>query len=460
MRFLSALVFSLFISSHAMAAMTADTWKSQLQEQIQQLQAQSPSIKATGEVTVQEAAGGQIVASLPILTVTSPDRSTWSIPPIQIQATSATNNIVIKLPATVTRYDAGKKEIARMNIGAQALNARWNESAHTFESLNGIVRNITFNDTIANAKSSVGNVTITANKGAPVEFIATDIRNTTVQKDETVNMAITKASITYQIPAADSMSLPRLIGYFNPAILLSENREIVFTVSAEQLGITNGTGHLTTLQKLNTKFDLQPKGQSISGVLDAQAYIINQTPASPYGFALPRQAELIANITNVPVEMVSFAPGMSLKMARKALDQAGTVIDITKLNIVTFDNAKLSGTGHLKADNETPSGFAGRINIKIENLKDMIAANQLQLLQPDNGTNRSGRTQGLMAMMMLQGMGKQNGTDTEFALDLTADGQTLVNGQDLSGLIGSKSKAKSIDTVPAIPLTPVKSSNL
>jgi hypothetical protein len=460
MRFLFALVFSLFISANALAALTSDDWQSQLQQQIQQLQTQSPTIHANGNVTVQQ--GPSILrATLPAFTVTTPDQSYWSVPSIIMQISPSSGSVTIALPSTILRYNADKKEIARMVLGGQSLNGHWSTTGHYLESLNGVIKNMAFSDTIANAKSSVASVAIAANKGSPVEFVATDVRSMTVQNQKTSNTAIAKATIMYQMPSANQMTLAHLLGYLNPAILLAENQEVVFTMNAEQIATTDGGNRVTNLQKLTTKFDLRPNGTTVSGNVSAQALIVTQNPASAYGFVLPRQADLTASISNLPIEMVSFAPGMSANMAKSAMANAGTIINISKLNMTTFDQGKLNGTGMFKATNETPSGFTGRLTLNIENLKDLIASNQMQLLQPDKNTNRSAKTQSLMAMMMLQGMGKQNGNETEFVLDLTSDGQTLVNGQDLSGLVGGgKAKTKTIETVPSVPVQPVKSSNL
>lgn len=455
MRILSAAVLSLFFSTSAYASVTAEQWQGQLQSEIQRIQTQSPDIRAQGEVVVQES-GGQLRAVLPALTVTSPDKSQWSIPSIIMTGSTSSNAVTIALPSTITRFNAAKAPIAKMTLGAQALNGSWNFSSNSFDTLNGTVKNVNFNDTIAHSQSAVGNVAISANKGSAIEFIANDIKNTTTIDQKQLDSSAGKVSLGYQLPD-NKLTLPRLIGLFNPSILLTENKEIGITAVAEQLSSTGADNRTTTIQKVSSNWKLQPKGKIIAANTTTQIFIVKQSPESMYGFALPQQLDLNANVANMPLELVSFAPGMSATMAKQTMAKAGTVINIPKLLIKTFDQGTIMGNGSLKANANVPAGFTGRLTLKIENLKQLIATMQAGMLQPDAGSNRAAKTQALMAMMMIQGLGKQNGSSTEFIVDLTAEGQTLVNGQDFSGLI---SNGKGANSIPALPVIPVTGSNI
>ena len=457
MRFLSAAAFSLLFSTSAFAAVTAQDWQNELQSEIQRLSAASPDFQAMGGVAVQEV-NGQLRATLPALVVTSPDKSSWQIPSIIMTGSASSDSVNITLPSTITRYNAAKAAIATMRLGAQTLNGSWNQSDNYFNSLNGNIKDVSFSDTIAKSSTQVGNIAIAASKGSSVQFSASDVRNTTTNKEQqTLSSAIGKVNIAYQLPETNKLTLTRLIGLFNPAILLAENQKIGITVTTEQAGMTDGKGRTTTAEKVISAWQLEPKGTIIAASTNTQAFIVRQTPESPYSFVLPQKLDLTATIASLPHELVSFAPGMSYTMAKAAMAKAGTTINLTNLKITTFDQGVLTGKGSVKADNNVPSGFVGRVNLSIKELKQLVNTMQMQLLQPDSGTKRAAKTQSLMAMMLLQGMGKQNGSDTEFVVDLTSEGQTLVNGQDLSGLLPG---AKGANSVPSVPVTPVTGSNL
>jgi hypothetical protein len=455
MRFLSVLILSLFFSAPAFAALTANQWQSQLQAEIQRIEASSSDIKLQGGVTVQEV-NGMLQATLPAMTVVSPDKSQWSIPSISLQASStagAAAPVTITLPASITRYNASKQEIAKMTLGSQALNGNWNMSGSYFETLNGNIKNVTFNDTIAHSQSNVGNIALSANQGSQVQFLVTDIRNTTLKDRKQLNSAVAKMNVAYQLSEGNKLTLMRIIGLFTPVLLLTENQKVGITATAEQVSLTGADDRTTTMQKLVSTWTLQPKGKIIGATSDTKVFVVRQSPESLYSFVLPQQMDMTATISDLPLELVSFAPGMSFTMAKEALAKSGTTIDVSKLMIRTFDQAVLNGNGKLKANSSVPSGFTGRITLQVKDLKELISTMQMQLLQPDSGTNRASKTKALMAAMMLQGMGKQNGANTEFVIDLTADGQTLVNGQDFSGLIPGGKGAAMPTAMPVPPVT-------
>ncbi len=213
MRFLTVLVFSLFISTQAFAALTAAQLQTQLQAEVQRIEASSPDIKLQGGATVQEA-NGRLQATLPAMIVVSPDNSQWSIPSIKLDVSAISGNnapVTITLPSTITRLNASKQEIAKMTLGSQALNGTWNVDGNYFDSLNGNVKNVTFNDTIAHSQSNVGNIALSANKGSATQFLVSDIRNTTSKNGKALSSAVAKMNIAYQLPEGNRLTLTRII---------------------------------------------------------------------------------------------------------------------------------------------------------------------------------------------------------------------------------------------------------
>lgn len=460
MRFLSAavptLMMSLMITTAASAATTPVQWQGQLQSEIERLSANSPDIEALGRVSVEEV-NGQLQATIPTLMITSPDKSTWQIPSITMVGSTSSDTVTITLPSTITRYNAAKAPIATMKLGQQSLNGRWNHAGNYFNSLNGNIKTITFEDTIAKSLSRVANAAITANKASDIQLTASDINTSMNKNGKTLNSAIGRMNIAYRLPEANGLTLTGVIGLFNPSILLSEGRKVGITVTAEQASATDENSRTTTIEKVASDWNLEAKGTIIAATTKTQAFIVRQTPESVYSFALPQKLDLNASIANLPRQLVSFAPGMSFTMAKEELAKAGTTINLSKLTLTTFDQGVIEGNGSVKANSTVPSGFVGRVTLKIKDLKGMISTSQMQLLQPQQGVNRAAKTQSVMALMLLQSMGKQNGNDTEFVLDLTPEGQTMVNGQDFSGLLSGLKGGKAM---PSLPVTPVKGSDL
>ena len=84
----------------------------------------------------------------------------------------------------------------------------------------------------------------------------------------------------------------------------------------------------------------------------------------------------------------------------------------------------LKGQGAVKPDLTTPSGLVGRVTIQMEKMQEALAQAQQD----------PGKAQGVLGLMLLQGLGRADQETTRFVLDLTPDGQTLLNGQDFSAV--------------------------
>ena len=158
-----------------------------------------------------------------------------------------------------------------------------------------------------------------------------------------------------------------------------------------------------------------------------------QTPATAYDFILPKKLHLAADIVNMPLQALSFAPGQGWEMAKKAAAQAGTQITLNDITWTTNNPSSLKGKGALKANDTVPLGMTGKVTFDINDLQALITSVQQQMSRP--GTDAAVKTKSFMVLMMLQGLGKQNSQTTQFILDLAETGQVLVNGNDISGLL-------------------------
>ncbi|MDB5477742.1 MAG: hypothetical protein JWM96_237 [Alphaproteobacteria bacterium] len=432
MRFPIILFFLAALCLNSQAhAFGASSWQTQLQNEIKKIEAQSPDIKAQGEVTTEES-GGVIRAILPTLIVTSPDKSQWTIPSITLQTNNAdalTGPVTITLPAQITRQNAGKRDIAAMGIGQQNLSGTWNFASNSFQSLNGNLKALSFNDSVIQSNSTVSDVTIAATRPDSIDLSAINIATA----GEKSRSSIGKLTLKYKLPGNNGLSLLRIVGLLNPALLVAENKRLALDATAEQISLTDSDNQTTTMEKLVSAIQVEETGKKVTGHNQLQAFIVHQSPESAYGFLLPRQLTMNSDIDDLPGELISFAPGMSLAMAKESMARAGTRITIRELNSQGFGPTVITGHGNLKANGTVPAGFTGRITLNIQGLNDAVASMQSQLL--NQGGNKSLATQSMLVTMMLQGMARQNGNRSEFIIDLTPEGQILVNGQDLSGVL-------------------------
>lgn len=462
MRFLSAALFSvLMVSTSPASAVTAPQWQSQLEGEIQRITARSPDVDIVGKVAVEDV-NGQLRATLPGLVITSPDKSQWRVPPIVLLGSTQSDAIEVTLPETVTRYNTAQAPIATMRLGTQNLKGRWDYKGNYFNALQGSIQNVRFEDSIARSASRVSSITLDAASGANIAIRARDVHSTAINPGGgDLTTSVGNMVIAYRLDGDNRLTLTRLVGLFNPAILLTEGKKTTLTLTGEQISTTDAKGRTTSVEKAVSEWQLQPKGAIISADNQTQLFIVRQTPETVYQAFLPQKLEVNASADKLPQELVSFAPGMSGTMARQALAKAGTVIKLEKLRLTTFDQGVISGNGSLRASTDVPSGFIGRMTLSFDNMKQLVNTTQMKLLQPDSGANRAAATQSLMGLMLLQGMGRQEGEATKFVLDLTSEGQTLVNGQDFSGLLsGLKGGGKGGNAMPAVPVAPVSGSNL
>ena len=127
---------------------------------------------------------------------------------------------------------------------------------------------------------------------------------------------------------------------------------------------------------------------------------------------------------------------VSSTMLMEAANQAGTELRLDKL---TLDTPAASGsmTGAVQMLSKAAMGAVGGAELVLRGLDSAIEA-----MKPKPGAKPDPSTQETLGMLaMLQAMGQQGkdagGKDTRtYKLELTEDGQMLLNGADMSAMMG------------------------
>ncbi len=184
----------------------------------------------------------------------------------------------------------------------------------------------------------------------------------------------------------------------------------------------------------------------------------------PEGFGttlMPETSSLTGQIKALPKSLVVFGALVPVTGVQGLLAQTGTQFDINEVKMITANGASMTGNGWFKAaqpDSQFP--VSGRMNIEWQNLQQVLTSLQ-QGFSAGSG-NRAQSAQSMVLLMLLQGMGKTVDKTTQYTVDMTPDGNIMLNGQDVTAMftgprsmLNMFSSQPSQSRVPAFPVTPV-----
>ena len=227
----------------------------------------------------------------------------------------------------------------------------------------------------------------------------------------------------------------------------------------------NDTVYETTTTAQNIA--LQAKSQFVTGDQTGdkagdKANIIFHTQADnftrmPQNFAnglMPSKLSMTGQIKSLPKALIVFGALMPIPGLEATLAKMGTQIDIDNVNAVTNNGATLSGNGFFKAAGEgSPLPVSGRMNLTWENLQQVLTS--LQQGFSKGGGDRAQTAQSMVLLMALQGLGKAENQKTSYTVDLTPEGQVILNGQDVTAMfVGPNSLLRFFQPKPKQPTVP------
>ena len=151
---------------------------------------------------------------------------------------------------------------------------------------------------------------------------------------------------------------------------------------------------------------------------------------------LPTQAlwqgiiEVIESSAELPLEVIQM---MLLQRVTEAALAASTGLNITKLN-VDAPGIGITGAGGIKADGASMYGVTGQFDVTVRGMDSMIAA-MMDAPEDETAMEIAG------ALSLMQALGApetdQDGVSVRrYLLTIGADGQMLLNGNDLQAMLG------------------------
>ena len=196
------------------------------------------------------------------------------------------------------------------------------------------------------------------------------------------------------------------------------------------------------------------KGDKVDILLHAKGANFQRQPDSFMRGLMPKNLSLTGRIKSLPKALVIFGAVVPIPGLQSTLAQMGTQIDIDDLNMTTANGATLKGNGWFKAAPPASTlPVSGRAALKWENLQQVLTSLQ-QGFSSGNG-DRAQTAQSMVLLMMLQGMGKGAGNSTAYTVDLTPEGQVILNGQNVSAMfVGPNSLLHFFEPKPAPPANP------
>lgn len=433
----------LTIPLHGNAAiLTANDWQKQLQGEIQGLASHTPSMTVQGNVSVSEK-GGQWVATLPAMTIAASDSARFKVPSIILYADNTTGqagNVRIQLPETIPYHDATGRERGNVKIATQNISGKWNYSGSYFENLSGTLENVVYYDEIGRSQSTISQIVLNAVDPRTPQMTANKIQNIVQNQGAVIRSSVQSTTLRYEFAPNSKMTLIRVVGLLNPVWLLADHQPMTINVAAEGIVHTDRLAQVTYVKSVTSRLQVLPREDDnalLGGRMNVVIQDVKQQPESYYSFILPQKLSLLGTLNNMPVQILS----QPFNVVQGLMVEAGTRADISEIIWDTNSKTRLTGTGWMRAAAGVPLGMVGRLSLTIEDLRAMNAALQKQLAVP--GTDIKVKTQGYMLLMLLQSFAKEGSETSEIVLDFTADGQVLVNNQDISALLSRVSGLRS-----------------
>lgn len=458
----------------------------------QQLQAEwtdfakrvGPGLASTGTITVAPAGSGY-TATLPTMRFNLQNNTSLNLDKVTVTAkpdASGVINLAITLPSTIPNMTGANNTtpVGAVTIGSQSLKAvvKPVDGTWQIQSVNGQFGTVAWKQN-TNSASSVaaampvhatisrfsvngqpGQMNVTAS-GVKTISNAGDIQTIdqlVLQQKTATNGALRLSDIFVML--ADTMpdmngSTGGLGKWLNGAANLS--------IQIKNLKNTDSTGlvltSVDTLTLDNAITQADAGKIAVRSIGDLKNIHVNMPAA--FADTAPRNLQFTTSLRNLPMQYfnMAFSTPEEKALARMALANAQTQLQIDNLQVDTRSGLKANGTGLLTSTMVPPTYTTGTVTLNLVNLQDTMTKLQQSMSSPSAGSNNAPV---MMALMMLQGLGQTNNSQpnqTQYVVTFTPDGKTLLNNQDLSGLTKLATGAAGMATggikpAPAVP-TPV-----
>jgi hypothetical protein len=414
-------------------AVAPDAWQKELQSNLQSMTGSSVNVTSSGPVKVTPQ-GANLRAELPAITVKNDDGTSWQIPSIIMTRPVTGDALAITVPKNVTRSKAGVA-VGMVMIGQQNLTGTWNDKTSRFDALQGELKNINIQQNDNSTKAAIDTIDIATPSAGAMKIVLNNLQGSSFIDNKTHAMQVGHLDYTYQFKGAQGLGIEQILGLLQQNYLAMSKTPVAMTAHATSVSYQNNEKASNTLQDIMAEVLVTPKGDNKTADVKNHIEItgISRSPAAINNLMMPKNLQMTGTVLKLPLAMLSMSPTNNNQTLKQEMANAGTVVNFDDIRMETAQGGKMTGAGRLTASATTPTGFTGLINFKLENISNVMANLQKQMSAP--GATMANQGQAMMGMMMLQGLGTQQNQTTQYALNLTPDGQTLVNGQDISGLV-------------------------
>ncbi len=380
-------------------AMTPEQWQADLQNQMTALRPMLPNLTLQGDIRV-TTKGDMLEATLPA--ASGRDQS----------------GIVWNAPVMLLRTPAADPVVRSLDIVPQG----------TINILqNGTTRQL-----------SVQHIKLESDTAKKLQLTLDQLQT---QQASVPVLAMGKAVISYKTKLDPTLTLAQL-----------------FSLLQQELGQEPlwAEAHITDIQINNKENALRIQDVVAQAQIEPQSgtdrvtvrNAITAKGITPAGFNIlsafiPQDLELVGTVVALPKIVLKGAA--TTDEMQKAMAAAQTRIILDHIQSQTALGAVLKGNGEVRPSVTTPTGLVGRITLTIDKIQEAIVQAQQAPAEQANG---------VLGLMLLQGLGHQEQGSTRFVIDMTPDGQTLVNGQDFGAvtrLFGAKSGNSPVPTAPPSP---------
>lgn len=464
-----------------------------------QAKAQGGDLLVEGDVMV-EPGDNYYAVTLPHLTSVQADKSKINIGMVSINAVPGDKKeewkMTVALPTPITMYDAEGKEDGVLEIGSQTFAGVFQEEFMNFVRLNGKYQNVTFTDKTDGGKIAIPELTLMydlkegANKlwSGPMNARAINIlakTGTSIAKIGSIDLQSTLKGYSIAETKAYQEKMAALLestGKDTPSLSGQHVRGMYNMIFDYMTKAWDGFG--STLSINNVEFGDAPQaGKQASTLkiakiafgLDGDGFrqdkvalrnVINLTDLTitpqPQGLkkAAPSTINLDITFNNLPLKKLADLGGQSLGQTtdqpggsglvamnavanvQKILADAGTTIVVKDTRVANPSDYDMLMNGSATASTQAAMMFAGKTRLEIFGIEKLIGYAQQASIDPTvPDTQKARAAQLLQTLTIMQMMGQQaknaKGQDIRsYDLVLTTAGNILLNGADLSTVMG------------------------
>lgn len=359
-------------------AITQAAWQQDLQQQIERLKADFPTLAVRGPVTV-ASEGDELVASIPRASGSDAMGHVWTTPELKLH-TKAAQNVVQSFSV---------QPQGTINMAYQGTSSTLNAER----------------------------IDLQSNAADQLKLTLEKLQST---QGAVSALSVGHAVVTYKTKIDGTLSLMQLFTLLQREL----GREpLLADVYAQNLHFKNDKQDFT-VQDLVAQAQIEPqKNTSLATVRNAITVKgMTQNGFHPMAVFMPQNLDMVGTILNLPQTVLK--GGMSSDDMRQAMAAAGTRINLESFKSETANGVVMNAQGFVKPALNVPTGLTGRVTLQLEKIQEAIAKMQQNPAQ----------AQGVLGMMLLQGFGTQTGESTRMVLDMTPDGQLMLNGKDMSPL--------------------------